>query len=497
MAVSHTVFSISQAEEILKTNYGILGKATALPGELDQNFKIVSGQGIVYILKISRGGTEINELEFQNDLLDYLEKTHNQIPAPRIIRAVNGKAILHSKDADDTRRFVRLITWIDGRLWSHVNPVTDGLKLDLGRNGGKLTTALSTFDHPFAHRTLAWDTGQALWIKEQLSLFKGDQRAKITRLVSRFEEVQESYKKLPKQVVHNDANENNILVSANLKHPEVTAIIDYGDAIFTQRINDLGIACAYASAGHLEPLRGVLPIVQGYNECCTLTPSELEHLYITIQMRLVTTVTKAAMNRLAEPDNSYHFVSEQPAWDALEKWQNVDEEFALVRFREICGLIPHPSRTAFDNWTGKQDFDLKQLFPTADRSEVHPLDLSVWSTWIGHEMDFNNLDWFQFKIDQLQKEVPNKIIAGGYIEPRPLYTDDSFDTTGDYGKHSRSVHLGVDFWLPAGTPVHAILKGEVVTATFQKQHKNYGGLIILKHQESDIIHYTDIYLALV
>lgn len=490
MAVSHTIFSSAQATELINNNYGIKSTATALPGELDQNFKIVSDNGGTFILKIARPDTKSEELEFQNALLQYLEKTQPDIPAPRVKRTLDNQELVQLKDAQEHIRHIRLITWIDGRLWNHVNPKTDTLKLDLGRKTGDITTALAGFDHPFAHRKLAWDTAQSLWIKEKLSLFKGEELTIISGLVSKFDEVQTTYQQLPKQVVHNDANENNILVSEDVKNPQVTAIIDYGDAIYTQRINDLGIACAYASAGHLEPLRAILPLVKGYHEQCPLTEAELEHLYITIQMRLATTVTKAAMNRLAEPENAYHFVSEQPAWEVLKKWQKIDEKFALVRFREICDFTPHPSRIAFDEWALGQDFNLKQLFPTIDRTEVHLLDLSVSSTWIGHEVDFNNLDWFQYKIDQLQKEVPAKIIAGGYIEPRPLYTDDSFDTKGDYGNQSRSVHLGVDFWLPEETPVHAFMKGEVVTATYQKQHKNYGGLIILKHQEGELTFYT-------
>ena len=44
----------------------------------------------------------------------------------------------------------------------------------------------------------------------------------------------ESFKKLRKAVVHNDANENNIIVTRDLKTPKVTAIIDFGDAYYEE-----------------------------------------------------------------------------------------------------------------------------------------------------------------------------------------------------------------------------------------------------------------------
>ncbi|MBT8310301.1 MAG: aminotransferase class III-fold pyridoxal phosphate-dependent enzyme, partial [Flavobacteriaceae bacterium] len=116
--------------------------------------------------------------------------------------------------------------------------------------------------------------------------------------------------------------------------------------------------------------------------------------------------------------------------------------------------------------------------------------LSVSSTWIGHQEDFNDLELFQFKINKLQKEVPDKILAGGYLEPRPLYTSSSYDKIGNYGRESRSIHLGLDFWLPEKTPVHALFKGEVIAAVNDKGDKEYGGLVILKHKVKNLEFFT-------
>ena len=102
----------------------------------------------------------------------------------------------------------------------------------------------------------------------------------------------------------------------------------------------------------------------------------------------------------------------------------------------------------------------------------------------------NDLDLFQFKIEKLQAQHPGKIIAGGYLEPRSLYTSTRYDKIGNKGRESRTVHLGIDFWLPAGTPVHALFEGEVVTAVNDAGDKEYGGLIILKHHTGNFEFYT-------
>ena len=57
--------SIPQAEQILFQLYGIKGKASELPGEIDFNFRIKVKDGEGYILKISRPNEDENYLDFQ------------------------------------------------------------------------------------------------------------------------------------------------------------------------------------------------------------------------------------------------------------------------------------------------------------------------------------------------------------------------------------------------------------------------------------------------
>ena len=87
---------------------------------------------------------------------------------------------------------------------------------------------------------------------------------------------------------------------------------------------------------------------------------------------------------------------------------------------------------------------------------------------------------------QLQKKNHDKIISGGYLEPRPLYTSSEYEKVGNSGKESRSIHLGIDFWISEGTPVHAPYQAKVVISVINHGEKAYGGLIILRHEEEGI-----------
>lgn len=480
----------TNAEEILFDLYGINGKASKLPGEIDFNFKINVENQDGYILKISRPDEDYEYLEFQQALLKHAKKEDVGIIVPEIIEDKKGRGISEFEDKQGQLRKVRLLSWIPGRIWSRVNPQLDDLRFSLGKECGKLTSALQGFEHKLAHRSFDWDNARSLWTKDYLHLFTQEQKLVINYFLNLYETNVQTYSTLRKSVVHNDGNDNNIIVSEDLLNPVVKANIDYGDAIYTQTINDLAIVCAYAIMHHNDPLDAAQPIISGYHKSFNLEARELEHLYYLIGIRLVISVTKSAINKQKEPDNHYLLISEKPAWDLLIKWKDVSPDFAHFTFRQACNLPAHPNEKEFRKWASKSTFTLNDIFPTIRKENVRNLDLSVSSTWLGHEKDFNDLDYFQYKINKLQTEFPDRIIAGGYLEPRSVYTSSAYDKTGNNGRESRTIHTGIDFWLPAGTPVHAILDGEVVIAVNDEGNKEYGGLLILKHSTDNFAFFT-------
>lgn len=490
MKYNELVITNQQAETILLELFDIRGKASTLPGEIDFNFRIKIENENGYILKISRPDENENYLDFQQQLSHYIDVNGKNLTAPKVIKDNNGNSISEIIDESGTKRNVRLLSWVSGRIWSSVNPQLDDLRFSLGEYCGLLTKAIQGFDHKEAHREFVWDVAQSLWTKEHLHLFEEKEREILSTFQQRFEASHNNYSKLRKGVIHNDANHNNIVVTPDYINTKVKAVIDFGDAIYTQIINDLAIACAYAIMSHNDTLTASLPIIKGYHATFPLQEEELAHLYNAIAMRLVISVTKSAINKIKEPENTYLLTSEKSAWKVLKKWNQVNAEFAHYSFREACGFSAHPNTDRFANWASKNNFQLSELFPTINNNKIHHLDLSVSNKWIGHEQNFNDLDFFQFKIEQLQKKVPNKIIAGGYLEPRPLYTSTAYDKIGNNGRESRSIHLGVDFWLPTQTPVHALFDSEVVMAVNDIGDKEYGGLIVLKHQVKGLKFYT-------
>jgi len=117
--------------------------------------------------------------------------------------------------------------------------------------------------------------------------------------------------------------------------------------------------------------------------------------------------------------------------------------------------------------------------------------------------------FFQFDFSETSKNIPTKeIIAetfsfaewvndtllsqnasygiGGYNEDRVLYRRSELFG----GEEARSIHLGIDIWGPAGTPVYAPLGGMVHSYAFNDNFGDYGATIILLHQLETISFYT-------
>jgi len=481
--------TIQQAARIAEELYGITGKVASLPGEQDFNFKVTT-EGKSYLLKVARPGADKEYLQFQQAILQHVIESDPGIITPAPLCDLRGNYISETADAEGNKRKVRLLNWIEGRLWSGVNPKRDGLLFSLGREAGRLTNALQGFDHPLAFRNFEWDVARAGWIIKHEHLFSGKKLEILHFFWNQFEEIRQSYCALRKSVVHNDANDNNVVVADDLADPVVRAIIDYGDAIHTQVINDVAITIAYAVMGKPDPLGAAIPVVKGYHSLYPLQEEELAMLHILVAMRLLISVTKSAINRHQEPDNQYLLISEAPAWELLKKWRTISPDFASCSLRQACGFMAHPLESAFRDWAGGRSIPLTMLFPSVRKEHVHPLDLSVSSRWTGNKEEAADLEQFQHKLDNLQREVPEKIIAGGYMEPRALYDTDAYDRMGNNGKESRTVHLGIDFWVAQGTPVHALFDGEVITAVNDAGDKEYGGLVILKHRDGAVDFHT-------
>ena len=108
------------------------------------------------------------------------------------------------------------------------------------------------------------------------------------------------------------------------------------------------------------------------------------------------------------------------------------------------------------------------------------LDLSATNSELNPSI-YCNISAF---CDYIEKKLDGRIGSGGYLEHRVVYeTHENFATALE---DFRNIHLGIDFWTKAGTPVFAPLAGEVHSFQINEGSGNYGPTIILFHPTENI-----------
>lgn len=84
------------------------------------------------------------------------------------------------------------------------------------------------------------------------------------------------------------------------------------------------------------------------------------------------------------------------------------------------------------------------------------------------------------------KAVPYGL--GSYGEKRTVYATDQFADAAS--PERRVIHLGIDVFAPAMTPVHAPLPGVVRHLTYNADPLDYGHTLILEHQAGGVVFFT-------
>ncbi|MFN0200911.1 MAG: phosphotransferase, partial [Bacteroidia bacterium] len=436
------------AEKIAFAHYGISGKAQQLDGYTDLNFKISAKEG-AYILKISHIDSDIAYLSFQNDLLLYIENQQPDFLFPKVYPNKIGSFLSNYTDEQGNTYLIRLLTWIEGRMYYQVNPKTEHLDYTLGQKCGAITACLQGFTHDFTCENLEWDIANALWVEEYLPLFSAEKQKMFSFYLDKFKSIQNTYKNLRKSTVHNDANEHNIVVSSDLQNPETLAIIDYGDTTFTQTINDVAVLLAYGMMEHEQPLQAAAPILAGYQQQFPLQANELKVLYVCVAMRLLISLTKSAIARQKEPENTYIFVSEKTGWALLEKWYHIPENFAYYCFRQACGFPACEHEEAFTAYAKENKWLINNLLGISPACKIAPLDLSIDSPFVGNFQEYKS-EKLTEKIQRILEEQ-DILLVGGYGEARPIYTTDAYKVAMNEGFEYRTIHLGTDFWTKTNT----------------------------------------------
>ena len=132
--------------------------------------------------------------------------------------------------------------------------------------------------------------------------------------------------------------------------------------------------------------------------------------------------------------------------------------------------------------------DLNVIDATIPKTDYIAIDLSKAN------LDLETFDissskaWEHYVTNYLNSQ--NKQVAfGGYLEQRNLYNRSTYFSSQSETEQ-RNIHLGLDLWCPAETPVLACFEGTIHSFKNNTNFGDYGPAIILEHNINNHSFYT-------
>jgi len=279
---------VAEVERAVKRQFGLSGHYLPLVSERDQNFRLKASSGDQYVVKVTSAAEPRPVSDFQIAALLHLEKV-GTVPVPKVVAALDGQHSGRIEHAGNSH-ILRLVSYLAGEPLTSV-PANADIARDIGGSLARLDLGLDGFAHEGENPVLLWDLQRAGELRDLLDRIDSpDIRGSVLRAVDDYDQrVLPELGSLHTQVIHGDANPENILVDA--ASGRVSGFIDFGDMVRAPLVFDVGIAASYLRASDADAVELIAPFVAGYHAIRPLSVAELALLFDLARARLATTIT--------------------------------------------------------------------------------------------------------------------------------------------------------------------------------------------------------------
>ena len=460
----------ARAEELARDLFDFVGVASPLESERDQNFKLEKESGEKAVLKIFNAFEPVSLISDRAEALGMLARSG--LPVPRMLD--------HSSvELAGESHCVWLVSWLEGTPLALARPITSDMEHQVGFLLGKMDLVLEGTEKERESSTFVWDLANtAETLREHIEYVSADDAGLVQHFLDLFHSaVEPRWASLPKQTIHNDGNDYNFLVGPAAESPrQITGILDFGDMVHSARIGNAAIAAAYLSTHREDPVDAMCAVIAGYHAANPVSDEEVEVFFALVGVRLATSVSVAALQCSREPDNEYLKVSSVGASSCLRKLVEIHPRLATYRLRAALGREPVPGAAAVEQWIAhrKEPFAPVILAAEAEATPIY-FDFSVGSLEFGPTA----LAIPGVAETAIWSRTGSAVGVGRWDEVRLAYTGDEYVSMSG---ERRTVHMGVDLFRPAGSPVHAPLDGIVHSFCTHHERFDYGGCMVLEHR---------------
>jgi Ser/Thr protein kinase RdoA (MazF antagonist) len=303
-------------------------RATRVDTERDDTFHVETAAG-GYALKIAHPADDPAVIDLQVATTEWAVAHDPSLPVPRFVPTLDG-TLQPVVPIAGVGRIARLMPWVPAQslraaIWDAAPSST--LLHSIGSTQARLTVALADFRHPAESRALAWDVARLPELAELIDAV-ADPAPVATALDRHAREVAPRLATLPRQLIHNDGNLDNLLVDglgvagpqlgglaphSGSQGPSLTtgvhrvvAVLDFGDVVRTARVLDLAVTTSYLlpaddQYGASDTLAAM---VAGWESVLPLEPGERELLPRLVIARLLQRILLGSWLAREVPDNA-------------------------------------------------------------------------------------------------------------------------------------------------------------------------------------------------
>jgi len=301
--------------------FALDGEYKPLVSERDQNFHLRTPSGEQYVVKVTSAVEQRIVSDFHLACLLHLEAA-GATATPRVIRTVAGESAGRI-ECDGKTHVLRVVSYLEGTPLSAA-AIDIGIAREFGTQLACLDTALQGFRHPGERPELLWDLQRVTELRALQHHIDSTAVARSVALaIDDFESnVVPTLASLRRQVIHGDANPENVLLDDSRR---VCGFIDFSDSINAPLVFDVAIAASYLRSS--EPLSLIAPFVAAYHAALPLRKGELELLFDLVRARLATTISIL-----------YWRLAERAADDAYRE-KSLKTEGTAIQFLDALGAL--------------------------------------------------------------------------------------------------------------------------------------------------------------
>ncbi|UCG25102.1 MAG: aminotransferase class III-fold pyridoxal phosphate-dependent enzyme, partial [Chloroflexota bacterium] len=333
-------FSEDEARRIAHDLFGLAGDLRPLKSERDQNFRLRTGNGEGYVLKLSNADEDPGVIDFQIQALGHIEQQDPRLPVPRVVRARDGAASAMAGDGRGTQHIARVLTYLPGVTLDNV-ALTPALWRDVGKIAGRMDLALRGFFHPFARQEHPWDITRCPELRPHTGhIADAAARQNIEDVLDHMAtDILPRLKRQRHQVVHADIDSNNTLADPD-RPDKITGIIDFGDMVYGPTVVEVAIA-AHDSVSSDDFTESLCAVVAGFDSILPLEEEEIDLVFDLVLARLAATATIIAWRKVMRPGQpDYIHESEAPCWEAIEALLTRGRAQVRASLRKTCLFPP-------------------------------------------------------------------------------------------------------------------------------------------------------------